>query len=86
MGTDFNKVAKDIFNFVGSEENIILVGNCMTRLRLKLKDRKKVNISDFRRVEGVLGVVETQEQLQIIIEPQKAKSLISEFIKVSKAK
>lgn len=86
MGTEFTNVTEEIFRIVGTKENILSVGKCMTRLRLKLKDKKKVDIGIIKGVEGILGVVETQEQLQLIIEPQKARGLINEFIQVYKIK
>lgn len=82
METKYTKEAENILNFVGSKENILSIGKCSTRLRLELKDNKKVNISIFGNVEGVLGVIETEGQLQIIVDPIKSRELVSEFIKI----
>ena len=79
MRKEFTKAVEDIFNLIGSEENVVSVSRCKTRLRLSLKDKKKVDIGQFKKVEGVLGVVETKDQFQIIKEPQIAKGLIQEF-------
>lgn len=49
MITDFGKIARELFNLVGSEENILCVENCMTRLRLRLKDTKKVDVGILKR-------------------------------------
>ena len=81
MDVEFTKAIEDIFKFVGSQENILSVGRCKTRLRLNLKDNKKVDVGRFKNVEGVLGIVETKEQVQIIIEPPKANELIQKFKK-----
>ncbi len=83
MSAEFTKVAKNIFHTVGANENILSVENCITRLRLVLRDKKSVDISTFKSLRGILGVVETTEQLQIIMEPRKAKRIINEFIKIS---
>jgi phosphotransferase system IIB component len=80
---EFTKVARKIFYTVGAKENILSIGSCITRLRLILKDKKNVDISTFKSLKGILGVVETSEQLQIIMEPRKAKKIINEFIKIS---
>ncbi|WP_238918983.1 PTS transporter subunit EIIB [Clostridium sp. YIM B02555] len=82
MNTELTKSAEDILGFIGYEDNIVSVGNCTTRLRLNLRDKRKVDVGQFKKVEGVLGIVETKEQLQIILEPKKAKNLITEFKKV----
>ncbi|MBN7574232.1 MULTISPECIES: PTS transporter subunit EIIB [Clostridium] len=82
MNTDFDKIARELFDLVGSEENILFVENCMTRLRLRLKDTKKVDVGILKKIESVRGVVETREQFQIIIDNTVAKILISEFINI----
>ena len=79
MVKEFTETVEAIFSLVGSEENVVSVSRCKTRLRLNLKDKKKVDIGQFKKVEGVLGVVETKEQFQIIIKPESAKDLIKEF-------
>ncbi|CUU50098.1 PTS transporter subunit EIIB [Clostridium beijerinckii] len=82
MNTEFGKIARELFDLVGSEENILFVENCMTRLRLRLKDTKKVDVGILKKIESVRGVVETREQFQIIIDNTVAKILISEFINI----
>lgn len=86
MSAELSKMAEDIFKFVGPTENIVSVGNCTTRLRLNLRDKKKVNVGFLNRVDGVLGVVETTEQLQIILGHKVVNKLRTEFIKVSGVK
>ncbi len=49
MNTDFDKIARELFDLVGSEENILFVENCMTRLRLRLKDTKKVDVGILKK-------------------------------------
>lgn len=83
VSAEFTKVARKIFNTVGAKENILSIENCITRLRLILRDKKSVDISTFKSLKGILGVVETSGQLQIIMEPRKAKRIINEFIKIS---
>ena len=86
MTTDFSKIARDIFNLIGSEENVLFVENCMTRLRVRLKDTKKVDVGILKNIEGVRGIVETREQFQIIIDSIVAKRLIGEFINIYKTR
>lgn len=86
MVSELTKSAEDIFNFLGCEKNILSIENCIRRLRVNLADDKPVDVSQFKKVNGVLGVVETRGQLQIIIHPVKAKSLVNEFIKFYKLK
>jgi PTS system sucrose-specific IIC component len=51
----------------------------MTRLRTKLRDQSKADITALKATEGVLGVVE-DETLQIILGPGTAKKVCDLFI------
>lgn len=84
MGEEFAKTADEIFKLVGSKENILSVKNCKDSLKLKLKDKKKVDTGVLKKVKGVRGIIETQYQLQIIIIHINSKDIIAEFIKVSR--
>ena len=44
---DYKKMAKEIYEAAGKEENIYSVFNCATRLRLEMKDLKFNNSSSF---------------------------------------
>ncbi|OEF27685.1 PTS N-acetylmuramic acid transporter subunit IIBC [Vibrio rumoiensis] len=72
------KITQDTINQiidqVGGIANIAVAGNCMTRLRLTLKDDSLVNLDPLKRISGVMGVVESDEQLQIIVGPGKAQT------------
>jgi len=59
---------------------IISVTTCMTRLRLSLSDKDKLNIADIKAIPGVLGVVDTAEQLQVIIGPGKVNQVHDIFM------
>ncbi len=63
---DYSKIAKDVIKYVGGPENISSVMHCATRLRLKLKDEKKVDETHLSDVEGVKGTFLNQDQYQII--------------------
>ena len=39
----YEKVAKELLEHVGGKENVISVAHCDTRLRIVLKDDKKIN-------------------------------------------
>lgn len=60
-------MAQQIVNNVGGASNIQSVTNCMTRLRLVLKDPSKVDKAALNAMDGVQGVVEKGGQTQIVI-------------------
>lgn len=65
---------EQILMLSGGAQNIILCGNCMTRLRLTLKDRQRVRHEELKKISGVMGVVNSESQLQIILGPGKAQT------------
>lgn len=67
-----------ILELVGGKENILSAANCMTRLRLKLKDYSAAKIGELKSVDGVMGVVE-DGTLQVVVGPGKAKKLMDIF-------
>lgn len=50
-------MAKEIIKNVGTEENILSLVHCATRLRFNLKDDKKANTDVLKRTKGIMGVV-----------------------------
>lgn len=63
-----------ILTCVGGSQNIALCGNCMTRLRLTLHERSLVDHAELKKVPGVMGVIEGNDQLQIVLGPGKAQT------------
>ena len=59
---------------VGGAPNVVQAGNCMTRLRLTLRSEEPTDVAAIRQVEGVMGVVVSNEQFQIILGPGKAQT------------
>lgn len=75
----YERTIKGILQQVGGKENIKDAYHCMTRLRLQLKDQKSVKSDELKKVEGVLGLAESNGELQIIIGPA-VNSLYKEFV------
>ncbi len=68
------ELARKIVELVGGKENIRTATNCMTRLRLQIRDMAKVKLTELKGTEGVMGVVEA-ETLQVVVGPGKAKKV-----------
>jgi beta-glucoside PTS system EIICBA component len=64
---DYSKLAKDILEAVGGEENIIGATRCATRLRLVLKRSKPEAKEKVASMPGVITVVENGGQFQVVI-------------------
>ncbi|QFH71562.1 PTS N-acetylmuramic acid transporter subunit IIBC [Enterobacter sp. E76] len=63
-----------ITDAVGGGANVAQCGNCMTRLRLTLRDDTRADVAAIRQIPGVLGVIESDEQFQIVLGPGKAQA------------
>ena len=66
MGNN-RQIAEDVLAAVGGKDNVTRVTHCMTRLRLNLKDQSLADKDRITAVNGVLGVVKTGGQYQIVI-------------------
>nr|WP_158163012.1 PTS transporter subunit EIIC [Vibrio mimicus] len=60
-------MADEIERHIGGFENVATLTNCMTRVRLVLKDRSQFNMEALREVDGIKGVVDAGDQYQIIV-------------------
>lgn len=58
---------------VGGSSNVSKCGNCMTRLRLTLANNGVADQAVIKQIPSVMGVVESDEQFQIILGPGKAQ-------------
>ncbi|WP_373820242.1 beta-glucoside-specific PTS transporter subunit IIABC [Glaesserella sp.] len=67
MAKDFGKLASEIVQQVGGEQNIHSLVHCATRLRFILKNRAKANKDGLNQTAGVISVVESGGQFQIVI-------------------
>ncbi len=61
------ELAREILGRIGGKENIVSYTHCMTRLRFNLKDEKKADTEALRSTPGVMGVVQSGGQYQVII-------------------
>ncbi|RDY29175.1 PTS sugar transporter subunit IIC [Romboutsia weinsteinii] len=77
------EIALQIYNIVGEKENVISVSHCMTRLRLGIKDTSIFSQDELKKIEGVMGVVEQEGQLQIILGPGRVNKVCEEFSKLT---
>lgn len=59
---------------IGGSQNIALCGNCMTRLRLTLRERSLVDHAKLKKIPSVMGVIEGNDQLQIVLGLGKAQT------------
>ncbi len=60
-------MAKKILQFVGGKENVEGYTNCMTRLRLKVKDMDQIDEASIKKTGALAVVKQSDYDLQIVI-------------------
>ena len=77
----YETLAKDIVKNVGGKENVASIDNCITRLRLEIKDYTKVDEKKIKSA-GISGVIRpSKTSIQVIIGP-KVQFVADEFKKL----
>lgn len=72
---DNKELAKKIVELVGGKENVLKAANCMTRLRITVKNPSLVKEEELKNTEGILGIVLDGNYAQIVLGPGKAKKV-----------
>lgn len=67
MSKNYDELARDIIAHVGGEKNVTSLAHCITRLRFKLKDEGKADTEYLKKREGVVTVVKSGGQYQVVI-------------------
>lgn len=83
---DYTKIAKEIVQNIGGQENIKGVTHCVTRLRLILNDPEKYDRKKLENIEGSKGVVFNSGQLMIIFGTGTVNNVYEAFVRETGAK
>lgn len=67
MAKDYASTAKAVLKLVGGESNVSHLEHCSTRLRFTIADAGKVDKDGLKATSGVMGVVSSGNQCQVII-------------------
>ncbi|MDF2631759.1 MAG: trehalose transporter subunit [Caproiciproducens sp.] len=79
---DYQKTAQEVLLALGGKENVSANATCMTRLRVGVINSSKADIPALKKVDGVLGVVESGT-VQIVLGPGKVNKVGEEFSKLT---
>lgn len=80
MSKNHQAIAAEVLQNVGGTTNIVNVESCMTRLRLTLHNDESVDKTALSKVTGVLGIVEANNQLQIVLGPGTVNHVKAAFL------
>ena len=67
MANKYDGLARIIIQNVGGKSNVISLSHCITRLRFKLKDESKANTEVLKATDGIVTVIQSGGQYQIVI-------------------
>lgn len=67
MSSKYSESCAQIVDLLGGKDNITSLTHCITRLRFTLKDASKANKEEIEKVKGVLSVVISGGQYQVVI-------------------
>lgn len=67
MAKNYADIAKTVLKHVGGEDNISHLEHCSTRLRFTVADPGKVDREALKSTSGVMGVVGSGNQCQVVI-------------------
>lgn len=63
----YENLAREIVSNVGGRDNVSSLTHCITRLRFKLKDESKANDDIIKNMDGVVTVMKSGGQYQVVI-------------------
>ena len=72
------ELSRKILELVGGQSNVTGATNCMTRLRINLRDYTKADIEALKSLDGMLQVIQ-MENLHLVLGPGKAKKVTDLF-------
>lgn len=68
------QLVEKILTCVGGYENVSAATNCMTRLRLDIKEDRKIDEASLKVIPGVLGIVHDQlNYIEVVVGPGKSR-------------
>lgn len=70
---NYEELAGNILDHVGTRENVTSVTNCMTRLRIKVRDDSAIDEGALKEIAGVLGVIHDRAgYVEVVVGPGKS--------------
>ncbi|MBQ9647771.1 MAG: PTS glucose transporter subunit IIA [Oscillospiraceae bacterium] len=67
MASKYDGLSRIILQNVGGKDNITAITHCVTRLRFNLKDESKANTDILKATDGIVTVMQSGGQYQVVI-------------------
>ena len=69
-------LATQILAGIGGEGNILKLENCMTRVRVEVRDEQRLDLPALKQLPGVKGYIKQGDQHQFIVGPGAAAKVV----------
>ncbi len=63
----YEKIGDEVIIGIGGKENVDTLSHCYTRLRFRIKDNSKIDLEHLENIKGIIRVINSAGQLQIVI-------------------
>lgn len=77
------KIALDIIALLETKENLLSVENCMTRVRINVKDIEKCEVEQLKKLEYILGTTVQGNNVQLVVGPGKSSKIAAEISEIT---
>lgn len=68
------ELVQSILKGVGGRQNVVTASNCMTRLRINVKDDSVIDEAALKGIEGVMGIVHDRPNyIEVVVGPGKCR-------------
>lgn len=68
------ELVQSILKGVGGRQNVITATNCMTRLRISVKDDSAIDEEALKQIEGVMGIIHDRSNyIEVVVGPGKCR-------------
>ena len=75
---ELKRLSYEILEHLGGKSNVVDAENCMTRIRVNVYDKNKVNEEKLENVDGVMGIVsDDSNYIQVVVGPGKVRDVMS---------
>lgn len=79
MEKDFKLIATNILKELGGASNVQSASNCITRLRIILKNPSLLQLENLKKVDSVMQVISDGNIVQVVLGPSLVKKVAEQF-------
>ena len=70
------QLAREIVDSVGGKNNLTFLENCMTRVRIDVRNPEAVDVERLKMLDGIMGVVCENDNIQLVVGTGKCVKIV----------